>query len=108
MIAQHVAAKMRRLQPLLFDILLRNRMQRLSIIGDIKKAFLQIRLKEEHRYAQRLRCDLPYGDFLKRNMEEFRFTRVIHGSEPGPFILNTYFQQHVEPFKEEFPEKAEA
>ena len=107
MIAQHVAVKMRRLQPLLFDILLRNRMRPLSIIGDIKKAFLQIRLKEEHRYAQQLLCDLPYGDLLKRNIEEFRFIRVIYESA-GPFILNTYFQKHVEPFKEEFPEKAEA
>ena len=40
------------LQPLLFDILLRNKMRPLCIIGDIKQAFLQIRLREEDRDAQ--------------------------------------------------------
>ena len=45
MIAQHVAVKMRRLQPLLFDILLRNRMRPLSIIGDIKKSISTNQIK---------------------------------------------------------------
>ena len=92
-------------QPLLFDILLRNRKRPLCIIDDIKKAFLRIRLREEDRDAQRL---LSHGDLVKRNIEEFRFTRVIYGSGPSPFILNTSFQKHVEPFKEEFPEATEA
>ena len=92
-------------QPLLFDILLRNRMRPLCIIDDIKKAFLQIRLREEDRDAQRL---LWYGDIIKRNIEEFQFTRVIYGSGPSRFILNTSFQKHVEPFKEKFPETTEA
>ena len=75
-------------------------MQPLCIISDIKKAFLQIRLREEDRDAQLL---FWYVDLVKRNIEEFRFTRVIYGSGPSPFILNTSFQKHVEPFKEKLP-----
>ena len=93
------------LQQLLFDILLRNRKRPLCIIGDIKKVFLYIRLRKDDRDAQRL---LSYGDLVKRNIEEFRFTRVIYASGPSPFILNTFFQKHVEPFEEEFPETTEA
>ena len=40
------------LQPLLFDILLRNRMQKYYVTGDIQKAFLQIRVHEQDRDAQ--------------------------------------------------------
>ena len=86
------------LQPLVFDILLRNRTRPLCIIGDIKKAFLQTRLREEERNA----------DLVKRNIEEFRFIRVIYGSGPSPFILNTSFQKYVEPFEDTFPETTEA
>ena len=93
------------LQLLLFDILLRNRIRPLCIIGDIKKAFLQIRLREEDRDAQQL---LWYDDLVKRNIEEFRFTRVIYGSGLSPFILNISFQKHVEPFEEKCTETTEA
>ena len=62
-------------------------------------------MKEEDRDAQRL---LWYGDLVKTNIEEFRFTRVIYGSGPSPFTLNTSFQKHVEPLEEKFPETTEA
>ena len=62
-------------------------------------------MREEDREAQRL---LWYGDLVKRNIEEFWFTRVIYGSGPSPFIFNTFFQKHVEPFEEKFPETTEA
>ena len=42
------------LQPLIFDILLRNRMNKYWILADIQKAFLQIRLDEKGEDAQRL------------------------------------------------------
>ena len=80
-------------------------MRPLCIIGDLKKAFLQIRLREEDRDEQQL---LWYGDLVKRNIEEFRFTRVVYGSGPSPFIFNTSFQKHVEPFEEDFLETTKA
>ena len=39
------------LQPLLFDILLRNRLKKLCVTGDIEKVFHQIRVHEEDRDA---------------------------------------------------------
>ena len=93
------------LQPLLFDILLRNRMRSLCITGDIQKAFLQIRLREEDKDAQRL---IWYDDIDERNVEEYCFSRVIFWSAPSPFILNTTFQKHVRLCQEEFPRTTRA
>ena len=42
------------LQPAIFDILLRNRMKPFCITGDIKKAFLEIKISPEDRDALRL------------------------------------------------------
>ncbi|XP_070550021.1 uncharacterized protein [Ptychodera flava] len=42
------------LQPLLFDIITRNRMRKFCITGDVQKAFLQIRVHEQDRDALRV------------------------------------------------------
>ncbi|XP_006816656.1 uncharacterized protein LOC102804930 [Saccoglossus kowalevskii] len=42
------------LQPLLFDIMIRNRMRKYCITGDIQKDFLQIRVHEQDRDAMRI------------------------------------------------------
>ena len=57
------------LQPLLFDILLRNRMRKHCVTGDIQKAFLQIRVYEQDRDAQRV---LWYDNLTDRNIAEYR------------------------------------
>ena len=62
-------------------------------------------MSEEDRDAQQLLC---YDDIVKRNKEESRFIRVIYGSGLSPFILNTSFQNYVEPFEGKFPEITEA
>ena len=51
---------------------------------------------------------LWYGDLVKTNIEEFQFTRVVYGSGPSPFIFNTSFRKHVEPFEEYFLETKKA
>ena len=48
-----------------------------------------------------------HNDFLTWVIS-LRLTRVIYGSGPSPFILNTSFQKNVEPFEEEVPETTEA
>ena len=42
------------LQPLLFDTLVRNWMQKYCVTGDIQRAFIQIRVHEQDRDAQRI------------------------------------------------------
>ena len=80
------------LQPLLFQILLRNRMRKHCVTGDIQKAFLQIRVHEQDRDAQRV---LWYDNLTDRNIAEYRFTRVIFGATSKPYILGATLQKHI-------------
>ena len=89
------------LQPLLFDILLRNRFRRYCITGDMVKAFLQIVVQERDRDAQRI---LWYDDLCNRNILEYRFTRVIFGATPSPYILGATLQKHLEGYQSVYPE----
>ena len=87
------------LQPLLFDILLRNRMRKFCITGDVQKAFLQIRVHEQDRDAQRI---LWYDNLTDWNVTEYRFTRVIFGATSSPYILGATLQKHISDYEEEF------
>ena len=93
------------LQPLIFDILLRNRMNKHCILADIQKAFLQIRLDEKDRDAQRL---VWYNNLQERKIVELRFTRVIFGAGPSPYILGSTLETHIDLFKDIYPETVKA
>ena len=80
------------LQPMIFDILMRNRLNFLCITGDIQKAFLQIKVDPKDRDALRL---LWYENLDSRTVLQYRFTRVIFGSGPSPYILGATLQKHV-------------
>ena len=80
-------------------------MKRHLIVGDVKKAFLQIRVKEEDRDAQRI---LWYNNLEDRNIVEYRLTRVIFGAGPNPYILGATLQKHVSQYKDTHPETAMA
>ena len=69
------------LQPLLFDIFIRNRFRKFCVSGDIQKAFLQIWVHEKDRDAQRI---LWYDNLEERNVTDYRFTRVILGATSSP------------------------
>ena len=93
------------LQPLLFDIVVRNRMNWYCVTGYIQKAFLQIKVDEEDRDAQRT---LWYNNLTDRQIVEYRFTRVIFGATPSPYVLGSTLQKHVKQFNKEYPETAKA
>ena len=88
------------LQPAIFDILLRNRMKPYCITGDIKKAFLQIKISPEDRGALRL---LWYDNLKERNIVQYCFTRVIFGSGPSPYILGATLEKHIAQYEEKYP-----
>ena len=92
------------LQPLILDILLRNRMSTNCITGDIKKAFLQIKLDPADRDVQRL---FWYNNLEDRKITEYRFTRVIFGSAASPYILGATLKKHISQYREAFPETVE-
>ena len=93
------------LQPRLFDILLRNRLNKLCVTGDIEKAFHQIGVHEDDRDAQRV---LWFDNLDERKVVEYRFTRVIFGAAPSRYISGATLQKHLLAHQEEFPDIAKA
>ena len=74
------------LLPKIFDILLRFRVGKFAVIGDLKKAFLQIRLFEGSR---------EYTRFIWEG-KEYRSTSVLFGVACSPAILQTVLSVHLQ------------
>ena len=64
------------LQNLLLSIIVRNRMKPIALAGDIKKAFLQVRIRPEDRNALRFHW---VKDIHTEKREVFRFSRALFG-----------------------------
>ncbi|XP_068750796.1 uncharacterized protein [Montipora capricornis] len=75
------------LTPLIFDVLLRFRLHKMVLIGDLQKAFLNIEVNPTERNLSRF---LWVDDFNSLNPEviTLRFTRFVFGLVGSPFILN--------------------
>ena len=84
------------LQPLLWDIMVRARMSKNLLLGDIEKAFLQIGVKEEHSDAFRFLFN------VKGEERHLRFMRVPFGVEASPFELGDTLQNHLQQQGTEF------
>ena len=88
------------LQPMIFDILIRNRLKLLCITGDIQKAFFQIKVDPRDGDALRL---LWYENLDLRTVVQYRFTRVIFGPGPSPYILGATLKKHVSQYADKYP-----
>ncbi|XP_004211237.1 uncharacterized protein LOC101239978 [Hydra vulgaris] len=88
------------LQPLIFDIIIRNRMNKLCVLAEIKKAFLQTQIQDMDRNAQQL---IWYEDLKKMKLMKLRFTRVIFGSSSSPYILGATIKKHISKSKDIYP-----
>ena len=75
------------------------------ITGDIKKAFLQIRINKRDRYALRI---FWYENPDSRFIKEYRFTRAIFGAGPSPYILNATIEKHVSAYNVMYPKTVKA
>ena len=64
------------LQNLIWDILVRNRMQAVMLSGELKQAFLQIRIRQHDGDA--LRFHWPKDRHLQK-IQVYRFTRAMWG-----------------------------
>ena len=91
------------LQNNLWDILIQQRGYPVILAGDIKKAFLQIMIHESERDALRFhwRAD-TYSE-----IETYRFTRVLFGLAPSPFLLGGVLECHLNSWAKKYPEEAE-
>ena len=89
------------LQNQIWRVLVRGRFHAVAIAGDIRKAFLQVRIREEDRDA------LRFHWIDRENPEKvrtLRFTRALFGLGPSPFLLGGIIQHHLEICKPDYPE----
>ena len=93
------------LTPLLFDVIIRFRINPVAFICDLRKAFLQIRISEQDRDSLRfLWVTNPHAE--DPQLIVFRFAVVIFGLNCSPFLLNGTLRYHFLKFKNEHPDLA--
>ena len=71
------------------------------VAGDIHRAFLQVRIRETERDALQFHW---IADKSAKQVETLRFTRVVFGLAPSPFLLNGVIQQHLENLLSTYPD----
>ena len=89
------------LQNQLWSVLVRARFHPVVIAGDIKQAFLQVRIREDERDALRFHW---LKDLNSQTVEALRFTRALFGFTCSPFLLGGVVQHLLESCREKYPE----
>ena len=85
------------LTPLLYNILLRFRENRVVLVGDIEKAFLNVEVDPDDRdYLRFLWVEKP-PDLSQ--VVVYRFCKVVFGLNASPFLLNATLQHHVKRYE---------
>jgi hypothetical protein len=84
----------------LWDVLVRQRVYPVAVTGDIRQAFLQIRVRETERDALRFHWRSGEED----EIETYRFTRVLFGLAPSPFLLNGVLEAHLDTWERRCPD----
>lgn len=82
------------LTPLIFDILLRFRAEKIVLIADIEKAFLNVGVKENEQDYLRF---LWFEDIKKEHPEivVYKFRTLVFGLVCSPFLLNVTIRSHL-------------
>ena len=89
------------LQNQLWKVLLRGRFHAVALAGDIRKAFLQVRIREQDRDALRFHW-LDGKNPLR--IRTYRFTRALFGLAPSPFLLGGVIHQHLNTCRADHPD----
>ena len=87
------------LQNRLWDVLVRMRFHPVAVTGDLKQAFLQVRIKEEDRDSLRFHWQ-PSG---LSELQTLRFTRALFGLTCSPFLLGAVIEQHLGTWEDRMP-----
>ena len=91
------------LAPLIFDVLLKFRVHKIALIGDLEKAFLQISIDPSQRDLLRFLW-IDESDPENPKIVKLRFARLAFGLSCSPFILNSTIRHHLENYEESDPE----
>ncbi|GFV40931.1 integrase catalytic domain-containing protein [Trichonephila clavipes] len=96
------------LNPNLLDRLINFRLNAIVFCSDIKQAFLQICLADEHKDAVQFLCSDDEPCVHKRpKLQVYRFNRVNFGVSSSLFLLAATIRHHIEKYKHEFPDTVE-
>ena len=92
------------LQNLLWSVLVRNRLKPVALAGDLKQAFLQIRIRPEDRDSLRF-----HWIKSKETLEVvvLRFTRALFSLVQSPFLLGGTIKQHLASLREKYPKEVD-
>eukprot|EP00795_Rhopilema_esculentum_P003749 gene3749-15025_t len=84
------------------EILTRFRLFPIGLTSDIEKAFLMISVNEADRDSLRF---LWYENVQaeERNLQVYRFCRVVFGVTCSPFLLNATLSHHIRKYQDENP-----
>ena len=89
------------LQNKLWNVLTRMRFHPVALSGDLRQAFLQIRIKKEERDSLRFH----WKSTEHSQLEVLRFTRALFGLTCSPFLLAAVVDHHLESWELREPEK---
>ena len=88
------------LQNKLWNVLIRGRFHPLAVTRDLRKAFLQVLIREKELDSLRFHW---LKSLNSTEVEELCFTRALFGLAPSPFLLAGVIEQHLESWREECP-----
>ena len=92
------------IQNLMWNVLLPNRFKPVALAGDMKQAFLQIRIREEVRDSLRFHW-IKNKD--PSQVQVYRFTKALFGLVQSPFLLGGTIDTHLDAWKETYPVEVE-
>ena len=81
--------------PLIFDIFLCFRTNKIGLVADMKQVFLEINIAEEHRDYLRF---IWHQEFNLNENIILRFKRIVFRLTCSPFLLNATVKLHLEKF----------
>ncbi|UYV84483.1 hypothetical protein LAZ67_X002352 [Cordylochernes scorpioides] len=91
-------AKGPNLLELIPDIMLRFRLNKIGVVADIEKAFLQISVEKEDRQFLRF---LWWEDGKQENLRIYQHKRVVFGVTSSPFLLAATLKLHLDQYERE-------
>lgn len=85
------------LTPLIFDSILRFRLNNVALVADIASAYLQISVAPPQKDLLRFLwfANAAGNDF---SIKKLRFTRLIYGAAPSQYLLNAVIRKHAEKY----------
>ena len=92
------------LQNKLWSVLMRNRFQSVALAGDLKQAFLQVRIREEDKDVMQFHW---LKDLHTKHVETLRFTQALFGLSTLPFLLGGVIDQHLKNLQNVYPREVE-